>query len=956
LRRRPGSGTVGDTNTYALQTVIQLQTLGRVRLLGDRSGEDAAPAAAQPKRLALLTYLALMSGRGPVRRDLLVALFWPELGDDEARRALRQALHYLRRVLGDDVLVGAGEEVSVSGERFRCDAVEFERLVGAGEHAPALSLYEGDFLAGFHVPDVSPELEEWVDRTRVRLRRQAALAAWAAADAAESAGRADAAVELGRRGCELEPDQEGWWRRLMTLQERIGDRAGALRTYDDLAARLRREFEADPAAETAALAAKLRAARSPAAAPFDPLPSPETALPPLAKESAPTVPAQVPRQRRAWLVFAAFGAALLLGVAVVSLRLAAKRRREPSLLDAGTIAPRDRLLIADFTETGGDTALAVAITDAFRVDLAQSPNVRVMTPRQVRGALERMERSADLAVDDSLARELAMREGVKAFVVGRVSNIAGRWGLNVELVGAESGEILAAVRETAADSTGLIEAVDRASETLRHRLGESLRDLRALPPLAQEVTASLPALRKYTEAMRLYYGADRSRALPLLREAIALDSNFASAHLTLAHIYETLDEPGRSEQARLRAMAHLDRLPYQDRQFLIGSDAQARGDYDRAIRAYSDFLARYPHYAPAVNNLALAHRDARHLQEAESLWARSIQLDSGIIQLYFGLQSAQLLAGKFADSRRTLDLIGRRAPDNGLLLLVEVQDAAAQQDWEGAERRAEANIASKQGDTLQLVDAFEQMAGIVMTQGRLEEAERHWRTQQVLAAASESWGRRLYGAQMLGRLRLRFRNDSVGAVAVVDSALARMPLDSMLPADRPYGELARFFAAAGDTRRARAMMALAQKGSLEGRRRDAEQAWTEGVILLAEGRAGEAEGRLREAADALVCALCPLPDLARARDAKGDADGAIKAYERYLSTPWPFRYEVDAYELEPALERLAELYDAHGERNRALETRTRLLALWRRADATLQPVLADVRTRSRSLTDELEPK
>src|SRR6476469_6743023 len=137
-----------------------------------------------------------MSSRAPVRRDLLLALFWPELGDDEARRALRQALHYLRRVLGEDVLVGAGEELAVSGERFRCDAVEFERQAGAGASALALSLYQGDFLAGFHVPDVSAELEEWVDRTRTRLRRQAASAAWAAAEAAESAGQADAALEL----------------------------------------------------------------------------------------------------------------------------------------------------------------------------------------------------------------------------------------------------------------------------------------------------------------------------------------------------------------------------------------------------------------------------------------------------------------------------------------------------------------------------------------------------------------------------------------------------------------------------------------------------------------------------------------------------------------------------------------------------------------------------------------
>jgi DNA-binding SARP family transcriptional activator/tetratricopeptide (TPR) repeat protein len=926
--------------------VIQLQTFGHVRLAGERPGDETGHAAAQPKRLAVLAYLALMSGRGPVRRDTLLALFWPELGDDEARRALRQSLHYLRRVLGDDVLVGAGEELSVNGVRLRCDAAEFERLIGAGDPSRALSLYEGDFLTGFHVPDVSAEFEEWVDRTRARLRRQAATAAWAAADAAEAAGQTNEAVELGRRGCELEPDQEGWCRRLMLLQDRLGDRAGALHTYDELATRLRRDFDAEPSAETAALATKLRTARSPQ----DRVElGPAAAAPPTVPAAAPAVARAAPpapmSPRRKWLPVA-IAATLVVGAAFAAFQLAAERREDPSLLDAGVIAPRDRLLIADFLDTGRDTALAIAITDAFRVDLAQSPNVRVMTPRQVRGALERMERSADLAVNDSLARELAMREGVKAFVVGRISNIGGSWALSVELVGAESGEVLAAVRETARDSAGLIGAVDRASEALRHRLGESLRDLRSFPPLAQEVTASLPALRKYTEGMRRYYAGERKEALTLLREAVALDSTFASAHSSLSYIYDSLDEPGRAEEALRRAMAHLDRMPFQDRQFLIGSDAQGRGDYGRAIQAYSEFLARYPYYAPAINNLALAYRDAGNLPVAESLWVRSIELDSGIVQLYFGLHSAQLLAGQFADSRRTLDLIGRRSPGNPVLLLTEVQDAAAQQDWEGAERRAEANIAAKQGDTLNLVDAFEQMAGIVMTQGRLAEAERHWRTQLGLAAAAESWGRRLYGAQMLGWLRLRFRNDSAGAIAMVDSALRRMPLDSMLPGDRPYQELARFFAAAGDIRRSRAMLALGSRyDAPETRNQRAERLWTEGTILVIEGRPRDAEPVLREATEISRCTLCGLPDLARARDAQGNIAGAIETYQRYLATPWLFRYEVDSYELAPALLRLADLYDARGDRTKARETRTRLLALWRRADADLQPVLAEVRTR-----------
>jgi serine/threonine-protein kinase len=890
---------------------------------------------------------------------VLLALFWPELGDEEARRALRKALHYLRRIVGDQVLVGAAEELSVTGDRFRCDAVEFQHLVGAGEPGGALALYQGDFFAGFHVPDVSAEFEEWVDRTRSRLRRQASAAAWTAAGDAESAGQGDVAVALGRRACEIEPDQEGGWRRLMRLQERLGDRAGALRTYAELAERLRREFDADPSDETAALVASLRAARtvvataspdaaatgdSPPAAASDGSPAP-----PETRDS-PSAVARVgvygsPRSPyRRWMPIAGAGAILLI-IAVLISRPSAQARPEPSLIDAGALALRDRLLVAAFVDAAGDTALGLAIADAFRVDFAQSPHVRVMTPRQVRAALERMERSAEVAVNDSLARELALREGVKAFVVGRLARIGGRWDLIVELVGAESGEVLAAVRETSADSAGLIGAVDRASEALRYRLGESLRDLRSFPPLAQEVTASLPALLRYTEGMRHFYGAERLRAIPHLEEAIALDSNFSSAHLSLSHIYAAIDEPGRAELARQRAMAHLDRLPFQDRQVLTGTDAFVRGDYPRAIRAYDDYVARYPGYAPAINNLALAHRDARHFVEAESLWARSIETDSSIVQLYFGLHSAQLLAGKFDDSRRTLDLIGRRAPGNGLLLTIEVQDASAQHDWETAERWSEANIASQQGDTLQLVDAFEQLAAIVMTQGRLKEAEVYWRTQQVLAAASESWSRRLYGAQMLGLLRLRFRDDTAGALAVIDSALSRMPLDSMLPGDRPYGELARFFAAAGETRRARTMMDRFRSSRPEGPGRDTELAWTEGTILLAEGRARDAEPLLRRATNASWCTLCGLPELARTADAQGDASDAVQAWERYMTTPWLFRYEHDAYELGPALLRLMELYDARGDRSRAQLFRSRLLALWRRADAELQPILAELRPR-----------
>jgi hypothetical protein len=69
----------------------------------------------------------------------------------------------------------------------------------------------------------------------------------------------------------------------------------------------------------------------------------------------------------------------------------------------------------------------------------------------------------------------------------------------------------------------------------------------------------------------------------------------------------------------------------------------------------------------------------------------------------------------------------------------------------------------------------------------------------------------------------------------------------------------------------------------------------------------------------------------------------VVVYERYLATPWFFRYETDAVELGFAMRRLATLYEARGETAKAAAMRTRLLQLWRRADPEIQPMVNEAR-------------
>src|SRR5690349_25016054 len=106
--------------------MIELRLIGRVSLTGVQ-GREVRNLLRQPRRLALLAYLAAATPRGFHRRDSLLALFWPELDQEHARAALRQALHVVRDALGADVIVTRGdEEVGLDFHRSACDGVVFD--------------------------------------------------------------------------------------------------------------------------------------------------------------------------------------------------------------------------------------------------------------------------------------------------------------------------------------------------------------------------------------------------------------------------------------------------------------------------------------------------------------------------------------------------------------------------------------------------------------------------------------------------------------------------------------------------------------------------------------------------------------------------------------------------------------------------------------------------------------
>ncbi|MGH7625863.1 MAG: AfsR/SARP family transcriptional regulator, partial [Gemmatimonadaceae bacterium] len=133
-------------------STIRFRALGGADLR-DAGERELRSVLAQPKRLALLAYLALATPAGCHRRDALLALFWPELDQERARRALRQAVHFLRRTLGAHVVEGLGDAIGLTPESVWCDVQAFREALSHGDVATALALYRGDLLDGFFIAD-----------------------------------------------------------------------------------------------------------------------------------------------------------------------------------------------------------------------------------------------------------------------------------------------------------------------------------------------------------------------------------------------------------------------------------------------------------------------------------------------------------------------------------------------------------------------------------------------------------------------------------------------------------------------------------------------------------------------------------------------------------------------------------------------------------------------------------
>ena len=227
--------------------MLRLNLLGAIHLNGDVGGN---------KNLAVLAYLMMEGAKGPVRRDNIVAVLWPDADQKSARGSLNTAIHSIRTKFPDLIVSQGQEELIVDWTHANCDCFEFARLSQEGRLEDAVALYRGEFAQGLHIKE-SPEFEDWLSKQRLAWRGQLVDVVKQLCRRAIDAADLTAATKWAEQLLDTAPEDDELVQAVLNALVERGNNAAAIRLHERYRHTLHENFGVEPSPHINGLIAQL---------------------------------------------------------------------------------------------------------------------------------------------------------------------------------------------------------------------------------------------------------------------------------------------------------------------------------------------------------------------------------------------------------------------------------------------------------------------------------------------------------------------------------------------------------------------------------------------------------------------------------------------------------------------------------------------------------------------------
>ncbi len=355
------------------------------------------------------------------------------------------------------------------------------------------------------------------------------------------------------------------------------------------------------------------------------------------------------------------------------------------------LTERDTIVLADFTNTTGDSVFDGTLRQGLAIQLEQSPFLSLVSDERIQKALGLMGRQADARLTPELARDICERTASAAVLEGSIANLGSQYVLGLRAKNCRTGDILDEQQAQAARKEDVLAALSQIAGKFRTRVGESLGTVEKHDtPLEEATTPSLEALKAYSTAWKVASSTGTAAAVPLFKRALEIDPKFAMAHANLGLAYSSIGESALSAASISRAYQLRDRASDREKFFITASyEVQVTGNLERAQQTSESWAQTYPREMNAHGFLAgMIYPVFGQYEKGVRASTKVVELDPDFALGYFQLAFSYTYLDRLAEAGSALQRASERKLEIPEFLAQRYSIAFLKGDTAGMEREA----------------------------------------------------------------------------------------------------------------------------------------------------------------------------------------------------------------------------------------------------------------------------
>ena len=333
-------------------------------------------------------------------------------------------------------------------------------------------------------------------------------------------------------------------------------------------------------------------------------------------------------------------------------------------------AAKDSIILADFINHTGDPVFDTTLNQALQIDLEQSPVIDIVSQQHLAQSVKYLGKPEGTIVTPEIAREIGVREGVKAILTGTIANLGKQYVITLAAQNTATGDEIVSEQAQASDKEHVLDALGKAAAAIRGKLGEDLESIKKLDtPFGQATTSSLEAFRAYALGDKAHVSAhDIPEAEGHYLRAIELDPNFAMAYARLGVVYINTNQVAKADKYFAKAYALSKHVSERERLYITGHYYQnVTGDMPKVIEALQESIQTYPAQIDSVINITAAYSSLGDFAKALPFAEKAVQMQPEDSIAAENLLSTYVGLNRMSDARAEMERAKKLGLDTSTL-------------------------------------------------------------------------------------------------------------------------------------------------------------------------------------------------------------------------------------------------------------------------------------------------